>query len=338
MPELTPEQRLAADAIDAAEMISRSAGEVAIALQEAARALRLALEPRFAAVDHAGPTGDATGFWVADQGFASQHGSPISARPATAEEIAAYTASCPQAAVEAPNPPERPIDVERSDAGFTSGPIWVGGLGQYEPPGVYWSVVDRGITHAMLMDACEGLSDDERREAHVRVKERALDALFFPSVRDLIDALAWVRQHKAEAAAPFDIAADVDWAPEDASEALDAPKSAEPPTPVAESNGASSASPAVPECDLNSAYGAELDMIAYEFGVTRSPGETDASLLLRAGEELASDVVEAEALARVAPALHRSPDLGGAWRGVSGSQAVDAGRFHAVDESAPILD
>jgi hypothetical protein len=268
MPELTPEQQLAADAIDAADMIARSAGEVAIALQEAARALRLALSPRFVAVDHAGPTGDTTGFWVADQDGGACVNSPVD---------------------------------ERSDAGFCSGPIWIGGLGKYEGPGVYWSEADRGITHKQLMDACEGLSDAERREVHLRVRERALNTVVSPSVRDLLDALAWVRQHKAEAAAPFDLAADVDWAPGDdgleqrslldAVEAMDGPKPAELPLPAA---------------------------------------ETDASLraFLRAkqsaGEELASDVVEAEALARVAPALHRSPDLGGAWRGVSGSQAVDA--------------
>ena len=70
--------------------------------------------------------------------------------------------------------------------------------------------------------------------------------------------------------------------------------------------------------------------------LSRDVWDMSASASVDAGAEMASDVVEAELLARVAPALHRSGDLSGAWRG---SQAVEAGgRFPAVDISEAVND
>jgi hypothetical protein len=256
------------------------------------------------------------------------------------------------------------------------------------------------------MEACEGLSDAERRAAHVRAGEVATAIGGHPTVRDLIDALAEIRERKLDGADEYSVVdvvdrlerapttrdiADVEldrlqelgqeavqtsWKEGDPvivpsehhyrqfpesrpiQEPQDGPNAAALPQPADASGTGSDASPAASGGDLESAYGADLDAIAAEqFDVRRTPGETDSSLraFLRAKQRADDDLsgcrwvnpvatatdpaADREALARVAPALHRSSDLTGAWRGIAGSQAVEAGgRFPAVDISDAVND
>jgi hypothetical protein len=121
---------------------------------------------------------------------------------------------------------------------------------------------------------------------------------------------------------------------------------------------ASPSAPVAPSLDLETAYGADLDVIAAEqFDVRRTPGETDSSLraFLRAKQRADDDLsgcrwvnpvatatdpaADRADLARVTPAALRSADLSGAWRGIAGSQAVEAGgRLPAVAIDKPIQD
>jgi hypothetical protein len=140
-------------------------------------------------------------------------------------------------------------------------------------------------------------------------------------VADDLDALPEFIPHEAELVEQINAR----FGPHDSvgsGSAHDGPKHVELSTHVAASETGSPASSAAPERDLDSAYGADLDRIASEqFGVTRSPGETDTSLraFLRARD--------------------RADDMAaGIWPGIGGSQAVDAGRYNAVDVGAPILD
>jgi hypothetical protein len=120
-------------------------------------------------------------------------------------------------------------------------------------------------------------------------------------------------------------------------EPVEAPKTAELSTPVAESEAASIASPAAPDRDLRTAYGEDLDRIAEQFDVKRSPGETDASL--RAF--LSAKKRGAEAALTKGPGVtrERAADLSGSvWAGVGGSQAVAASRVSTGAEGAHVQD
>ena len=182
MPDITPDQQIARDAIRAVISIAEAADANAGALQEAAHVLRRMF------------TSDDGGFIVGNPMLMNAlRGDPISTpccgdcdhAPDEAEDDEApeepaeeepsgprrYTSAMrPDGDISgtAELPIERPLDVVRSDAGFTGGPVWVGGPGAYEGPHCYWTEADRGLTHAMLMDACTGLSLEGRREAHVR--------------------------------------------------------------------------------------------------------------------------------------------------------------------------
>ena len=131
----------------------------------------------------------------AESSIQSSHQNPEDQRQGTTERFRAFIAR--QTATKPGLPIERPLDVVRSDAGFTSGPIWIGGPGAYKGAHVHWSERDRGITHEQLMDACEGLSVADRRAAHVRAGEAATIAGRTPTVRDLLDALAVIRRRRA---------------------------------------------------------------------------------------------------------------------------------------------
>ena len=163
MTDLTPEQRIALSAIDAAGNIAEAAQAIAHALTEAASVLRQITSPYGSEPCH----GDCG--WPPDEDLVEGEVPEEQAEDRPQDTTARFRAFVARQNAAKPELPiERPLDVERSDAGFTSGPIWVGGPGVYDGPHIYWSEVDLGITHDMLMDACEGLSLEGRREAHIR--------------------------------------------------------------------------------------------------------------------------------------------------------------------------
>ena len=191
MTDLTPEQRITLSTIDAAGNIAEAAQAIAHALTEAASVLRQITSPYGFEPCH----GDCG--WPPEEDLVDDEApdEPAEDQPQnTAERFRAFVAK--QNAAKPELSAERHLDIERSDAGFTSGSIWVGGLGEYEGHGVYWAESDRGITHDQLMDACEGLSDDERREAHRRAANLATVRFRSPTVRDLLTALGVVRRRR----------------------------------------------------------------------------------------------------------------------------------------------
>jgi hypothetical protein len=278
MSELTPEQQITINVIDAVDAIAQSAGEIANALLEAARALRLVITPR-------GCGGVMTlAFRAADAGGDDKE---AQSEPDTQEPVS------------------EPVEADA--------PCSCGG-------------------------ACaDGVAKEQDRRAAV------LDAAPERSIFDIVDEMDECAPCPADS---------VEVSAEDLAlmsptelgnvaatlEPVEAPKTAELSTPVAESEAASSASPAAPELDLDSAYDADLDKIAAEqFDVKRSPGETDASL--RAF--LSAKKRGAEAALTKGPGVtrERAADLSGSvWAGVGGSQAVAASRVSTGAEGAHVQD
>jgi hypothetical protein len=289
MSELTTDQRTTLAIIDAADSVARSAGETAIALQEAARALRLAVSPRGGSVTFAictlcagggggeaqpepdaqepvsDPVEAACGGTCAD-GVAKE---PVNEPDYAPRGARRYTSAEPYSYVVNERSETLDFAIERARAGFSPEAVWVGGAGPSEGPAIYWSEADRGITHTMLMDACEGLSDAERRTAHALAAGLAIGQS--PTVTDLLAALAEIHERKLDAAPEcslLDVADELDALPEfiphedelveqinarfgqfdsaslAAQAAVEAPKHAEPSTPVAKSDAVSLASPA----------------------------------------------------------------------------------------------
>jgi hypothetical protein len=87
------------------------------------------------------------------------------------------------------------FDFARAKAGFSALPVWIGGPGPSEPYDIYWTEADRGITHDMLMDACDGISAEYRRLIHRNVGSLASLRHRRPTVTDLYNALLIYRTH-----------------------------------------------------------------------------------------------------------------------------------------------
>lgn len=238
-------------------------------------------------------------------------------------------------------PIERPLDVERSDAGFTSGPVWIGGPGEFDGPHVYWSERDRGITHDMLMDACEGLSLEGRREAHIRAGAAG------QTVTDLYNAL--LERKRIEMAAYASTFDPLDMGPiphEDElveqinarfGPALESAYDARPVADVVEALEGTQPTTGPSSCGRSWDDAGETqdgpNSAVLSPSVSVSETGSSASHAAQGGNpELAGDAHEWDALTKHLEEPRPSP------AGPGQSNATFSGRFPAVDISKPIMD